>query len=193
MNEVYTKSHARTTNTGASGLNLLIGIWLIISTFVVMAFNNLGNMRGNNVLFGILIVIFSLVRLARTTGPAWSWWNLIFGLWLIASPFVLGFAHVVAAMWHNIIAGIIVALLASHKLPESRRTETRVRDVMIAQVPVAFPDEDLFTILKRFASNDVGSLPVVSRENRERPIGLITRSALWHAIETAKEAKLTGD
>ena len=112
MNDDYPRSHARASLTGVSGLNLLIGIWLIISTFVVMAFNNLGNMRGNNVLFGILIVIFSLVRLSRTTSPAWSWWNLIFGLWLIASPFVLGFAHVLAAMWHNVIAGIVVALLA---------------------------------------------------------------------------------
>lgn len=112
MNDVYSKPNARASATGLSGLNLLIGIWLIISTFVVTTFNNLGNMRGNNVLFGILIVIFSLARLARTTGAGWSWWNLVFGLWLIASPFVLGFAHVIAAMWHNVIAGIVVALLA---------------------------------------------------------------------------------
>jgi hypothetical protein len=112
MNDDYSNSHARTSLTGVSGLNLLIGIWLIISTFVVTTFNNLGNMRGNNVLFGILIVIFSLVRLSRTTSAAWSWWNLIFGLWLIISPFALGFSHAVAAMWHNVIAGIVVALLA---------------------------------------------------------------------------------
>jgi hypothetical protein len=112
MNDSYSTRHARASYTGLSGLNLLIGIWLIISTFVVTAFSGLGAMRGNNVLFGFLIVIFSLVRLSRTTGPAWSWWNLIFGLWLIVSPFVLGFYHVVGAMWHNIIAGIVVALLA---------------------------------------------------------------------------------
>ena len=112
MNDGYSTRHARSSLMGLSGLNLLIGIWLIISTFVVTTFSGLGNMRGNNILFGFLILIFSLVRLSRTTGPAWSWWNLIFGLWLIVSPFVLGFYHVVAAMWHNIIAGIVVALLA---------------------------------------------------------------------------------
>jgi CIC family chloride channel protein len=52
--------------------------------------------------------------------------------------------------------------------------------------PTAFPDEDLFTILKRFAAKDVGNLPVVAREKPDRPIGLITRSGLWAALETAK-------
>jgi len=51
------------------------------------------------------------------------------------------------------------------------------------------PDEDLFTILERSAAKDVGNLPVVTRENPDRPIGLITRSGLWAALETAKEGR----
>jgi CIC family chloride channel protein len=54
---------------------------------------------------------------------------------------------------------------------------------------MAYPDEDLFTILKRFAAKDVGNLPVVTREKPDRPIGLITRSGLWAALETAKEER----
>ena len=53
----------------------------------------------------------------------------------------------------------------------------------------AYPDEDLFTILKRFAAKDVGNLPVVARERPDCPIGLITRSGLWGALETAKEER----
>ena len=52
-----------------------------------------------------------------------------------------------------------------------------------------YPNEDLFTILKRFAANDVGNLPVVTRENPELPIGLVTRSGLWQAIESAMEQR----
>jgi hypothetical protein len=53
----------------------------------------------------------------------------------------------------------------------------------------AYPDEDLFTVLRRFAARDAGNLPVVSREKPDCPIGLITRSGLWAALETAKEKR----
>ena len=42
---------------------------------------------------------------------------------------------------------------------------------------------------KRFAAKDVGNLPVVTREKPDRPIGLITRSGLWAALETAKKER----
>jgi CIC family chloride channel protein len=82
-----------------------------------------------------------------------------------------------------------ITLLASHRMPEDRRQATRVGEIMSPHCNVAYPNEDLFTILKRFAANDVGNLPVVTRENPERPIGLITRSGLWQAIESAKEQR----
>jgi len=55
---------------------------------------------------------------------------------------------------------------------------------------VAYPDEDLFTILKRFAANDVGNLPVVARHKPDCTVGLVTRSALWQALEAAKEKRI---
>jgi chloride channel protein, CIC family len=79
-----------------------------------------------------------------------------------------------------------ITILASHQLPEPKRQTTPVREIMTPQCSVAFPDEDLFTILKRFASNDVGNLPVVARERPDCPLGLVTRSALWQAIESAR-------
>ena len=79
-----------------------------------------------------------------------------------------------------------ITLLASHRLPEHQRPLTAVRTIMVPQCNVAYPDEDLFTILKRFASNDVGNLPVVSREKPDCPVGLVTRTALWQAIESAR-------
>lgn len=83
-----------------------------------------------------------------------------------------------------------IALLASHRVPEARRQTALVKEVMSSQVSVAYPDEDLFTILKRFASSDAGNLPVVTREKPDRPVGLITRSALWQAIEFAREEQV---
>lgn len=80
-----------------------------------------------------------------------------------------------------------VSLLGAHRIAEEQRKIMAVRSVMTPDGDVAYPNEDLFTILKRFAVRDVGSLPVVTRENPQRPIGLITRSGLWTALETARE------
>jgi len=82
-----------------------------------------------------------------------------------------------------------VTLLASHRVPEEKRQNVQVREIMSAEFYRAYPDEDLFTILKRFAAHDVGHLPVVTREKPDYPIGLITRSGLWTALETAKEQR----
>jgi CIC family chloride channel protein len=82
-----------------------------------------------------------------------------------------------------------VRLLAIHRVAETERQNIRVKEIMSRDWTAAFPDEDLFTILKRFAAKDVGNLPVVTRENPDRPIGLITRSGLWGALETAKEER----
>jgi CIC family chloride channel protein len=82
-----------------------------------------------------------------------------------------------------------ITLLAAHRVPEERRQFTAVREVMSREWDVAFPDEDLFAILKRFAAKDVGNLPVVARKNPECPLGLITRSGLWSALEAAKQER----
>ena len=80
-----------------------------------------------------------------------------------------------------------ITLLAIHRLPEEQRQTARVKDLMSSEWSAAYPDEDLFTILKRFAAKDVGNLPVVTREKPDCPVGLITRSGLWSALEAAKQ------
>jgi CIC family chloride channel protein len=82
-----------------------------------------------------------------------------------------------------------VTLLAIHRVAETERQIVQVKDIMSREGSTAYPDEDLFTILKRFAAKDVGNLPVVMREKPDCPIGLITRSGLWAALETAKEER----
>lgn len=80
-------------------------------------------------------------------------------------------------------------MLAIHRIAEDKRQSLSVKEVMSPGCDSAFPDEDLFTILKRFAAKGVGNLPVVPREQPERPIGLVTRSGLWSALETAKNQR----
>ncbi len=79
-----------------------------------------------------------------------------------------------------------ITLMATHRVPELQRQAAPVKDIMFNEWDVAFPEEDLFTILKRFAARDVGNLAVVDKQKPGCPIGLITRSGLWAALETAK-------
>ncbi len=40
-----------------------------------------------------------------------GWLNIVFGVWVIISPFVLGF-HSPKAIWNNVITGVVVGVLA---------------------------------------------------------------------------------
>ena len=80
-----------------------------------------------------------------------------------------------------------VTLLAIHRLEEQQRQTKPVNEIMAREIHRAYPNEDLFTIMKRFAARDVGNLPVVTHDKPDLPIGLVTRSGLWAALETAKE------
>ncbi len=96
----------------ASGLNIIAGLWLIISPFVLSA-GNLPGLRTNNIIVGIIVVILSAVRVGSPlTSGGLSWVNVILGIWMIISPWVVGFSMVPGLIWHNVILGIIVGLLA---------------------------------------------------------------------------------
>lgn len=68
----------------------------------------------NAVIFGIVIVVLSIAALAAFA--VWEeWLNLIVGLWLIVSPWVLKFQGT-SAMRIDVVIGIIVAVLAAIEL-----------------------------------------------------------------------------
>lgn len=41
------------------------------------------------------------------------WLNFTLGLWLIISPFLLGYSHVRPAMWNEVIVGFLVVIFSS--------------------------------------------------------------------------------
>jgi hypothetical protein len=101
---------SRQSSRGMSGLNILLGLWVVISPFVLTFAQNSVAMW-NNVATGGAIALLALMRLGSPQAGA-SWMNIALGVWLIISPFVLGFTGMGVAMWNNVILGIIVALVA---------------------------------------------------------------------------------
>lgn len=48
-----------------------------------------------------------------------SWANFVLGLWLIVAPFVLHYREITAALWNNVVVGIVIAILAIIRALES--------------------------------------------------------------------------
>jgi hypothetical protein len=93
--------------TGGSWVNILLGIWVVISPFVlaIQSPKALWSNIGTGAVVAILAVLRSSMHRA-----GWSWLNLILGIWLVISPFVLLAGGV--AMWNNVVLGIIIAASA---------------------------------------------------------------------------------
>ncbi len=102
------------TQKTLSGLVVLAGIWEVAAPFV------LGYTATTAFLWDAIIVGLALVVLAgwaalsnqQGTDRGLDWVNALVGLWLIAAPFVLGYTGVVAALWNDVLVGIVVAVLA---------------------------------------------------------------------------------
>jgi hypothetical protein len=93
-------------------LNLILGAFLLISPWL-FGFAS-GVETQNAVISGIVIAVLSIAALAAFA--QWEeWLNLIVGLWVLVSPWVLHFAGT-TAMRVNVVIGIIVALIAAIEL-----------------------------------------------------------------------------
>jgi hypothetical protein len=123
MNQYLTPA-ARGART-ASILNIIAGIWLIISPFILAY--SVSAATTNSVICGIIAIIIGWIRAAdpsnRVSGL--SWINVLLGLWLIWSPFAVHFFPLRAALYNSVIMGIIVTLLALWSAISSSTIRTR--------------------------------------------------------------------
>jgi hypothetical protein len=96
---------------GISWINILLAIWVIISPFV-LGFTHFPRAMWNNVATGCAVGILAIIRTSLPQQRGWSWVNVILGIWLIISPFALAFVTGSAALWNNVILGIIITIIA---------------------------------------------------------------------------------
>src|SRR6267142_569893 len=92
--------------------NVLLGIWLVMSPFI-LKFSNLQTAMWNDIIVGLAIgLVVLLRRMGIYKQAALSWLNLLFGIWLIISPFAFGFSNALRPLWNNVIIALLVGLLA---------------------------------------------------------------------------------
>ncbi len=67
------------------------------------------------------------------------------------------------------------------KIPFEERKNVTVEELMTTNIVTAFPDETLEEALKKLVSFSIGRLPVVSRDNPKKLIGILTKSDIIRA------------
>ncbi len=96
--------------TWASGVNLVLGIWLFISAWAVPW--QISAARTNDMVMGVIVFVLAGIRLvARARAGVASWLNAFAGVWLILAPFALHF-EAEGQRWNSITAGAVIVVLA---------------------------------------------------------------------------------
>ncbi len=92
------------------GANLILGVWLLISPWILSYV--LGSVPAWNAhIVGIVVGVAALAALVAF--HKWEEWvNVVLGVWLIVSPFLLGYAMLANALWNQIIVGVLIGILA---------------------------------------------------------------------------------
>lgn len=102
--------------------NLILGIWLFISPWILHLAVPGAASPGNFWWAGGAIIIFALWALTAPWARWTEWINGILAIWLFISPWVLGFADVPRAGWDAWAVGVVVFILAWTGLAVARRT-----------------------------------------------------------------------
>jgi predicted MFS family arabinose efflux permease len=107
---IMMETRTRLTSQWKDVVNLILGLWLIISPWV-LNFASDSRPMWNAVIIGVIIAILAIAALISFR--KWEEWiEAVLGLWLIISPYVLGFTTQMNATVDQVIVGIIVAALA---------------------------------------------------------------------------------
>jgi len=99
-------------------LNLLLGIWLFVSPWVIGFANTDNGASWNAWIIGVAIVVFSAI--AVSLPQAWEEViNILLGIWLVVSSWVIGVVSR-ASETNAVIVGLLVVLFAAWAMTMSR-------------------------------------------------------------------------
>ena len=91
-------------------VGITLGAWMLVSPWVV-GFSGHEAATMNALVMGTILVLAELLEL-QAHEMVEEWIDLVAGLWLIISPFALGFASLTAAAVSTIAVGVLTMLFA---------------------------------------------------------------------------------
>jgi hypothetical protein len=99
-------------------VNLILGLWLIVSPWI-LSYIAEPAAAWNGHIVGIIVAVAALAALIAF--HIWEEWvNVVLGIWLIVSPFILGYAMLPSALWNQIVIGLVTLILALWTAATSR-------------------------------------------------------------------------
>jgi coenzyme F420 hydrogenase subunit beta len=70
------------------------------------------------------------------------------------------------------------------KVSNAERDSTKVGEIMKTDLIVGYPDEPILDAFERMTSSEIGRIFVVDRRNPKRLLGILTRSDIFHALQS---------
>ncbi|MFD2514411.1 vitamin K epoxide reductase family protein [Pontibacter locisalis] len=92
-------------------LIMAVGIWVMLAPAIL---GYTGSIADSNHVAGALIITFAVIAMSEVARPV-RFIHILFGLWLIAAPWVMGNNNNDAAMWNGIASGIALIALSFPK------------------------------------------------------------------------------
>src|SRR4051812_49250890 len=99
------------------GISALLGLWLIISPWIVGAPGQ--KVATSGIAVGAVILVLAAIRVLYKHTAAMGWVISLLGAWTIMSPWVLGQTSGDFRSWNYILVGVIVAALEVYSLTSS--------------------------------------------------------------------------
>ena len=98
-------------------LNLGLGLWLMISPFVLELVSRRALLAGwEDFLLGFGITIFTLCRVFSRSGvELWDFLIMMLGLTTLLNPIIYHYFTVKVVAWNNVVVGFMVLLLALYE------------------------------------------------------------------------------
>lgn len=93
----------------------LVGLWVLLTPWAVTYFypteTATAMVAWNHYVIGLALLVMGVAALAAY--QMWEEWvDVVLGVWLIVSPWLLGFAAMTALTWNAVIMGAIVVALS---------------------------------------------------------------------------------
>jgi hypothetical protein len=106
-------------------VNLLLGIWLFLSPWLVGYVSASMPAAWNAWILGVALVVFSAIAVSMP-----QMWeeviNILIGIWMVISPWVVGFSATRSAETNAVIVGIVAIVLAAWAMALARQAPQQV-------------------------------------------------------------------
>jgi hypothetical protein len=100
--------------------NVLLGCWLVVSPWQMgYALNETATTNACGL--GAVLIVFNLISACRLVDEGQEIFNILLGIWLICSPYVLGFATDKEPAINALAAGVMVVALAAWQIYDTVR------------------------------------------------------------------------